>query len=491
MKKGLKLLTCGVICMSSFAWKVNAEEVNVADLVSLKTCIAKTGNVCKLDNDIEVTETLNITDGVEVTVDLNGHNIANSEANVDPLFYINNGSLDVTGTGTITAPKDTFSLLGNTVVGGAATTAKLKIDSEVEVVSDTSNCIYLKGKGAQADVYGNLLSKSTKYATIQGNGSVSETVDNGNTVINIYEGASVINYNNFAIYHPQSGTLTVNGGIIQGMTGIEMRSGNLIVNGGRIVGEYVPTDVEANGNGSTTNGAGIAVAQHTTENPINVTISGGTIEGYTALYESNPEENAEASIKEVNIKITGGTFNAINGGTNAVYSENLTNFITNGNFNTDVTKYLSSVTELNKTENGYEAETVYEVTKGENQEVTATKSNEVTFTIDVDYELFDELYINGTLVPKENYTVKSGSTIITLNSNYVNTLATGEYEVTATFTDGGTATTTLKLLSTTESKVDNPKTSDNLVTYIVALAASVLGILTLGTKILKPKKANN
>lgn len=386
MKKSLKLLTCGVICMSTFAWKVNAEEVNITDVASLESCVAKTGNICKLDNDISLSSTINIKDGVEVTIDLNNHNIDSTTDTVDPLFYINDGSLVVTGEGTVTAPKDAFSLLGNTVPGEDDIKAELEIDADVEVVSNTSNCVYLKGKGAKVDVYGNLLSKGT-YATIQGNGSVSDTNDNGNTVINIYDGASVINENSLAIYHPQSGQLTVNGGTIEGTTGIEMRAGELVVKGGTITGTYVPTDAEANDNGSTTEGAGIAISQHTTLQDLTVTVTGGTIQGYTALYESNPQENTDEAISKVSIEISGGNFEAINNGTNAVYSENVTNFITGGEFSTNVTKlsdgtttnYVSS--ELNvKEENGVfvvEKENIEE-TKSEETTLTTTNNNPKT-----------------------------------------------------------------------------------------------------------------
>ncbi|MBQ8681529.1 MAG: hypothetical protein IJ509_01275 [Bacilli bacterium] len=485
MKKGLKLLTCGVICMSTFAWKVNAEEVSSYD--KLVSCVAKSGNTCTLANDIEFSETLNITNGVDVTIDLNGNDITGATA-VDPLFYINNGSLDVTGKGTITAAKDVFSLLGNNVTGGAAIKAELKIGSDVDVTSNTANCIFIKGKGAKADVYGNLTSKGS-YAAIQGNGTVDTKTDNGNTTINIYDGASVINENDHAIYHPQTGTLTVNGGTITGATGIEMRAGNLVVKGGTITATAKEFSVEANGNGTTTVGAGIAIAQHTTAKDINVSVSAGTVKGIYALNESDPNK-VLGETNNNTISITGGTFEG------AIDSENETGFITNGNFNTDVTKFLAANgnTSLKETEDGYKAETVYEVTKGEDQKITTKEGTEVTFTIDADYNLFDKLYINGTEVDKKYYTIKSGSTIITLSSDYLATLSSGSHKITATFTDGGTATTDLTLVSNdtapTSNTPQNPKTSDNILTYIMASIISILGLVTTAVGISKKQKNN-
>lgn len=329
-KRAFGLMAAALVAMPVF---VNAEEVNVTDVASLKTCVTKSENVCMLEKNIELSETINITNGVGIELNLNGYNITASANTVDPAFYINNGSLVVKGEGTITAPKDAFSLLGNIVPGGESVKAELEIGADVEVISNTSNCVYLKGKGAQLDVYGSLLSKSTEYAAVQGNGTLNDKNDSGNTIINVYEGASIINETDLGIYHPQSGTLTVNGGTIRGTTGIEMRSGNLVVKGGTITGTYVPTEAESNGNGSTTEGAGIAVAQHTTKQAIDVKISGGTIEGYTALNEETTESNITADdIKNVSITITGGTFNTINGGTDAIYSENNLVTVENGEF---------------------------------------------------------------------------------------------------------------------------------------------------------------
>lgn len=103
----------------------------------------------------------------------------------------------------------------------------------------------------------------------------------------------------------------------------------------------LPTEVNPNGNGTTTNGAGIAVAQHTTKLPIDVTLNGSIVKGYTAFYQSNPQKNSAEDIAKIKVSITGGTFTAINEGTNAVYSENLTYFVTGGTFSSDPGDYLA------------------------------------------------------------------------------------------------------------------------------------------------------
>ncbi|MEE0854059.1 LPXTG cell wall anchor domain-containing protein [Eubacterium ventriosum] len=119
----------------------------------------------------------------------------------------------------------------------------------------------------------------------------------------------------YAIYHPQDGILTVNNGTIIGQTtGIEIRSGNLNINGGVIIGNGESFSVGSNGNGTTTSGAAVAIAQHTTGKEINVNITGGTFEataddGY-AIVASNPQGNNDVEEK-VKITVNGGVFDGI------------------------------------------------------------------------------------------------------------------------------------------------------------------------------------
>ena len=148
---------------------------------------------------------------------------------------------------------------------------------------------------------------------VSGNGSTGYT----DTVIDI-QGGTITSDAAAAVYHPQTGKMNVKAGTLTGTTGIEVRSGEINITGGTIVGNGNPFESDPNGNGSTTSGAGIAVVQHTTKNSIGVSISGGNISGYRAVYESNLQKNEQTDIEKIDISITGGNFEAINGGTEAV-----------------------------------------------------------------------------------------------------------------------------------------------------------------------------
>ena len=126
----------------------------------------------------------------------------------------------------------------------------------------------------------------------------------------------------------------------------------------------------------------------------------------------------------------------------------------------------------------------YKFTEGANQIYTIDESKNTIFRIDADFSLFDgKLYIDGILVDAKNYKAVSGSTIITLNKEYVDTLSVGEHTIKVEFSDGGSATTKFEVKAkqvNTENTEDitNPQTGDNIGTYIILSIISVLGIAT-------------
>lgn len=138
----------------------------------------------------------------------------------------------------------------------------------------------------------------------------------------------------------------------------------------------------------------------------------------------------------------------------------------------------------------------YKFTEGANQIYTIDESKNAIFRIDADFSLFDgKLYIDGILVDAKNYKAVSGSTVITLNKEYVDTLSVGEHTIKVEFSDGGSATTKFEVKAkqvNTEKTEDitNPQTGDNIGTYIILSIISVLGIATTIVINNKKKKEN-
>ena len=124
---------------------------------------------------------------------------------------------------------------------------------------------------------------------------------------------------------------------------------------------------------------------------------------------------------------------------------------------------------------------VYEVTEGANQKYTITKNNEAKFKINADFRLFDDgkVYVDNELVDSKNYTAESGSTIITLKKEFVDTLSVGEHTLKVLFNDGGEAITTFNVARVTVP-TDNPQTGDNIGFYIISGILSIVGLAGAG-----------
>ena len=154
------------------------------------------------------------------------------------------------------------------------------------------------------------------------NGNIGEGTSNKLTV----DGATIM-VDGHGIY--QAGCSETNFSItdstISGTTGIEVRAGKLTISNSKVTATGA-FNVEPNPKGTTTDGAAIAIAQHTTKHPIDVTISGGEFSGEYAIYESNPQKNDADSIAKVKLTVNGGKF------AGKVYSEDLTKFIYAGYF---------------------------------------------------------------------------------------------------------------------------------------------------------------
>jgi len=90
---------------------------------------------------------------------------------------------------------------------------------------------------------------------------------------------------------------------------------------------------------------------------------------------------------------------------------------------------------------------------------------------------FVRLMLNGVEVPKTNYTVTAGSTIITLNEEYLKTLADGTYNFRAEFSNNDYAILRL-VVSNNFGRV--PQTGVSITGTLIAMCLSVLITVSLG-----------
>ena len=233
-----------------------------------------------------------------VTLDMNGHSIYSAAQKV---FWLNEGSLTVdNGLIDVNGTSQGFAFRIEPLSQDKVAT--LKLGSGLAVISHTYAPVFLVPQNktdnnvlnAVLVTEADITSKCT-YAAIQGNGNshgTSITINGGK-----------ISGELTAIYHPQYGEMTVNGGEIEGATAIEMRAGKLVVNRGTMIGNGDPFESDPNDNGATTLGAAVAAVQHITKLDLSVEINGGTLQGARAFYQANLQNNGKEALEKISITL--------------------------------------------------------------------------------------------------------------------------------------------------------------------------------------------
>lgn len=165
--------------------------------------------------------------------------------------------------------------------------------------------------------------------------------------------------------------------------------------------------------------------------------------------------------------------------------------------------------ELQKSINNLKA--IYKIIDGNNQ--VFEKDKDITIKANGNLDDLVRLEINGSTLESSNYTLESGSTIAILSSNYLSSLSAGKYTLTFVYNDGSVdAKFTIEdnseeknnqiinddneekndstITDNIEKKVNdiiidnnekisnnNPKTGDNVVTMIMLLGLSTIGLV--------------
>ena len=316
---------------------------NLHSAVTSASSSANAGSTLVLRQDVETDDQSNI-DG-NLKIDLNGHTYAyTGSGSSGSAFHLNKKDISL-------------EIVDNSEAGGGALSAAsapcaisnydTRDDVHVTIGAGVTvkGAVGLFGERPILDVYGTIDARGLTYDQdgiwstygIVTNGSTTE-----NSVINLHSGAEVY-ADGHAIYHPSTGTLNVYEGatVEGGSVGIEMRAGTLNVYEGATIsgGTGVPASA-SNGSGTTSVNAAVAVAQHTTKQPVAVNVEGGTLTGGAAIYQTNPEDNPESDVATVTLELTGGTFNG------EVYSEDKTGFISGGTYSEDLSEDESKATYL-------------------------------------------------------------------------------------------------------------------------------------------------
>lgn len=285
--------------------KTEVELSNIATIADLTAAFENGGNFT-LVNDLTLPADgtsnapakLLVKPGTTVHLNLNGKTIKPAEG----LDGLAGGLIRVNRKGTLI-------LEGDGIVDAGESYAAIQLTDKNETPGEKATVI-INGGTYIGKIY-----------AITGNGM------RHNTEVIINDG-TFTSKEGIAIYHPQEGDLTINGGnFIGNESVIELRAGKLKITGGSFKSTFEgPTTCVENGSGSTTEGAAIAVVQHGTEKPIDVQISGGTFETANPENYSFYQNTANGGPTGITLSISGGTFK------NKVFSYDFNGYITGGKF---------------------------------------------------------------------------------------------------------------------------------------------------------------
>lgn len=135
----------------------------------------------------------------------------------------------------------------------------------------------------------------------------------------------------------------------------------------------------------------------------------------------------------------------------------------------------------------------YRIIKGDGSTWTKESAEGLTFVANGAYSKFTGIEVDGNAISSEHYTAETGSTVITLNPDYLNTLAAGGHTIAVVYTDGeaqGTFNIAEKPIEPTDSTDPTdedsatPETGDDshMISWIILMLISGGAVLALGIK---------
>ena len=306
--------TVTVSAPQGFAWVDNALVVAKAaingtvysTLAEAVAAAADGATVTLLDN-VDLDKTVEVSKNLKI--DLASYDIKGNDVRA---FLVKGGKLEFAGEGVVTSVKPEGGNLADTssVIrvgdnsGDAGREASLVIDKDVVIEApDTYGVGAFGDKTVESvEVYGKIHATS-KASALGGNGSAQY----GGTTFTLHEGSEVTATGSVAIYHPQAGTLTVEGALIRGLGGIELKGGEVDVKIGGNTKVEATGEIshEENNNGTSSSGYAVAVVDNKNyAGAAKVKIAAGEFVGDIAILT----DNEVAEDKKGSIEITGGTF---------------------------------------------------------------------------------------------------------------------------------------------------------------------------------------
>ena len=126
----------------------------------------------------------------------------------------------------------------------------------------------------------------------------------------------------------------------------------------------------------------------------------------------------------------------------------------------------------------------YRIIEGDGSTWTKESAEGLAFVANGAYSKFTGIEIDGKAADADCYTAESGSTVITLKPDYLNTLTEGAHTITVLYTDGEAKGTFTIAEQPADEGTDSPQTGDDshIVLWIMLMLISGGAVLTLSVK---------
>lgn len=288
----------------------NVAQIGSTKYATLKAAVydATAGQtVVTLINDVDLTtdDELEVGKLQNIVLDMNGYSIKVANAN-DKNIWVSGGKLTLMDS----KENSTGKIYAETPYqAGIYDKPLVRVDNDGKFVMESGHINSVRAGNSQFVIGAYNYSEVTiNGGTIESggyaiNGSTDEYQETHITI----NGGTLVSTADYAIYHPQFGTLTIdNGAVVYGAAGaIAMKRGNLVVNGGIMTSKGIgDTGNWGEGTGNLGKAALNFCAPY---GDVKATIKGGTItaEGDAVLIDAQPTEG-----KEVSLAISGGTFSS-------------------------------------------------------------------------------------------------------------------------------------------------------------------------------------
>ncbi len=486
-------------------------EIGSTPYTSLGEALAavSSGGTIRLLQDITHTEDIKV-ENKTINLDLGNYNLlldtSAGESYSPALMVINGGKVKLTGTGTgkfhVKAFSTAISAVGvNTeatvhdVAAGdgdgvymVGSGVNLESNSIVTVLGSITvgngNGVSMNAKDGKVVVHGNITagrvgveiaSNPNTQATVNGNVAVDGDGATGlraygQTAITVTGDVTVRGSDCLGV-HAYGSTITVGGNVVSSGIGAQSEAkGKVVIDKSLSAGSpfvIVGTTSMTAGQGS---GTGGSLLYTDGVNTVQIGSVGNPAPTYTITLRDDGNGTASADFDSA----AAGTEITLTATPNSGYRFKEWQVISGGVTVTDNTFTMpeNDVTIKGDFEKIPDEITQYEITKGANSSWQIGATGEVEIVCNGDFNKFTGLKIDGVLLGAEQYTAASGSTVITLKDEYLNTLTEGAHSVELVYEDGGVQTEITILAAEDESGISG------FLAFLLSLLMEIIAILT-------------